>query len=222
MFDFPQNGWKSFFDGQIAQPYFSALTSALKSRIDSGAVVYPPCEKIFNCFRLTDFSDLKIIIIGQDPYHQPNQAMGLSFSVPEGVKIPPSLENIYKEITTDLGRPSHNIGGDLTPWAKQGVLLLNNQLTVEQGKPMSHKNLGWETFTYAVISEISKNASPCVFMLWGKPAQSKIPLIDKSRHLVLTAPHPSPLSAYSGFFGCKHFSLANDFLVMHGITPVSW
>lgn len=222
MFNIPQNDWQAFFEKEMRKSYFSGLCAELKKRYDRGDTIFPPREKIFSCFFLTDLNNVKVVILGQDPYHQPGQAMGLSFSVPENVKIPPSLENIYKEIRSDLGRMTHNTSGDLTRWAREGVLLLNNQLTVEKNKPMSHNGIGWETFTENAIKEISDNAPPCVFLLWGRPAQAKLPLINKSRHLVLTAPHPSPLSASTGFFGCKHFSVANDFLAMHGITPVSW
>lgn len=221
-FNLPNNGWAEFFRKELEKDYFKGLVDFLKERYASGAEIYPPRENIFNCFRLTDRKDVKVVILGQDPYHQPNQAMGLSFSVPSGIKIPPSLVNILKEIRSDLGRQSHISGGDLTDWAKQGVLLLNSLLTVEKSSPMAHKGRGWETFTDNVIKEIGCGNVPCVFMLWGRPAASKAAFIDRSKHLVLTAPHPSPLSASSGFFGCKHFSAANDFLAQMDITPVSW
>ncbi|MEG1923321.1 MAG: uracil-DNA glycosylase [Clostridia bacterium] len=222
MLKFPDNNWKDFFIIESQKPYFLQLLEFLKNRMEQGAIIYPAIENIFNCFRLTDKNNVKIVILGQDPYHQCGQAMGLSFSVPVGVKIPPSLQNIYKEITTDLQRNTHNIGGDLTPWAKSGVLLLNSLLTVEDSHPMAHKDKGWEIFTNNVIAEINNNGAPCVFMLWGNPAKTKLPLIDRSKHLVLTAAHPSPLSAYNGFFGCKHFSIANEFLSQMNITPISW
>ena len=222
IFHIPGNGWNDFFIQETSKPYFKELELFVKERINAGATVYPPLENVFNCFRHTDRENVKVVILGQDPYHQPGQAMGLSFSVPEGVKVPPSLVNIFKEINSDTGEPSVIKGGDLTPWAKSGVLLLNSLLTVERSQPMSHKGKGWETFTDTVIKEISQGEIPCVFMLWGRPAMSKIPLIDGKKHLILSTVHPSPLSAYGGFFGCRHFSRANEFLAAKGISPVKW
>lgn len=222
IFPFPGNGWRFFFGTESKKEYFRRLEDFLRSRYDERAVIYPPKEKVFECFRLTDRKDVKVVILGQDPYHQPMQAMGLSFSVPDGVKVPPSLVNIFKEIRSDLGREPHIENGDLRPWAEQGVLLLNSLLTVEKGSPMAHKGRGWETFTDNVIKEIGRGDVPCVFLLWGRPAAAKSVYIDRSKHLVLTAAHPSPLSAYSGFFGCRHFSAANDFLAQMGIAPISW
>ncbi len=222
LFNFPENGWKDFFERETGKEYFRRLEDFLRGRSKENAVIFPPREKVFECFRLTDRNDVKVVILGQDPYHQPGQAMGLSFSVPEGVPVPPSLVNIFKEIRSDLKRDSHIKGGDLRPWAEQGVLLLNSLLTVERSKPMAHKGRGWETFTDNVIKEIGRGDVPCVFLLWGKPAASKASLIDKSKHLVLISAHPSPLSAYNGFFGCRHFSATNDFLAEMGRTPISW
>ncbi len=222
LFSFPENGWGEFFARETRKEYFANLTDFLRARYSEGAEIYPPKEKVFECFRLTDRKDVKVVILGQDPYHQPMQAMGLSFSVPDGVKVPPSLVNIFKEIRSDLGREPHIENGDLRPWAEQGVLLLNSLLTVEKGSPMAHKGRGWETFTDNVIKEIGRGDVPCVFLLWGRPAAAKSVYIDRSKHLVLTAAHPSPLSAYSGFFGCRHFSAANDFLAQMGIAPISW
>jgi uracil-DNA glycosylase len=176
---------------------------------------------LYNCFRYTPLSSLKAVILGQDPYHEPHQAHGLCFSVKEGVKLPPSLVNIYKEIKSDLGICEPNCG-NLTKWAREGVLLLNTTLTVRAHMANSHSKCGWAWFTDSVIELISKNTQNTVFILWGGNARSKTPLIDKDRHLILQCAHPSPLSAYNGFFGCKHFSLTNDYLVAHGKTPIDW
>lgn len=187
-----------------------------------GAVVFPPADLVFNAFKLTPFDKLKVVIVGQDPYHEPGQAMGLSFSVPPGIRVPPSLENIYKELSADIPGfviPNH---GCLTSWAEQGVLLLNAVLTVQAGAAFSHRNQGWEEFTDMVIAAINAQASGIVFMLWGGAARNKGRSIDRSRHLVLEAPHPSPLSAYRGFFGCRHFSKANAYLQSIGKEPVNW
>ncbi len=176
---------------------------------------------IFNCFKYTPLKDLKAVILGQDPYHNQGQAMGLSFSVPNGIVPPPSLVNIYKELYTDLGI-SPVKSGDLTKWAKNGVLLLNTSLTVRGGLANSHKNIGWEVFTDSVIKKISDNKENVVFLLWGGNARSKKKLIDTKKHLILECAHPSPLSAYNGFFGCKHFSKTNEYLIKHGISPIDW
>lgn len=185
--------------------------------------VYPPAGKVLNALALTPFEAVNVVIVGQDPYHGPRQAHGLAFSVPEGVKAPPSLRNILKEIADDIydGSPPA-ICTDLSPWAAQGVLLLNASLTVEAGAAGSHASLGWTVLTDAVISELSEQRDHLVFLLWGRYAQSKAPLIDAQRHLVLTAPHPSPLSAYRGFFGCRHFSQANAYLEAHGRAAILW
>lgn len=200
-------------------PYYKELRAFLAEEYRS-RVIFPPMEDIFNAFKYCAYENVKVVILGQDPYYGDGQAHGLAFSVKRGVDIPPSLKNIYKEIETDLGiaPPSH---GCLESWAKQGVFLLNTALTVRKGQPLSHRGKGWETFTDHVISLLSARETPMVFLLWGANARSKKGLIDASRHLVLEAPHPSPLSAFSGFFGCKHFSKANAFLAARG-ESVDW
>lgn len=205
------NGWDELFKEEFAKPYFKELKSFLVSEYASKRV-YPPKRLILNAFDNTAYDDVNVVILGQDPYHNVGQAMGMSFSVPQGVAPPMSLVNIFKEINDDLGRPAKIDGGDLTPWAKQGVLMLNTVLTVEEHKPNSHQNKGWEIFTDKVISHLNERERGMVFLLWGRNAYAKKRLITNSRHLVLTAAHPSPLSAYQGFFGCKHFSKANKFL----------
>ncbi len=210
---------------EALQPY--KQSEAFKKTFDEAkrlaktGKVYPPSTHWFSALELTPLEKVKVVILGQDPYHQVNQAHGLAFSVQKGTKVPPSLNNIYKELERDLGikRPNH---GDLTSWAKQGVLLLNTTLTVEDSKPMSHKHLGWEPFTDAVIKAVNQKAHPVVFMLWGKHAQSKTGFINQDKHLVLTAPHPSPLSAHRGFLGCGHFSLSNAFLKRHGQEKIDY
>ena len=184
--------------------------------------IYPPASQVFEAFRLTPFSDIKVVILGQDPYHGQGQAHGLAFSVQQGVAIPPSLYNVYQELKNDIVDfriPDH---GCLLTWAQQGVFLLNTVLTVRAGSPQSHQHVGWQKFTDEVIKIVSQQRPHVVFMLWGASARSKIALIDQSKHLILQAPHPSPLSAHRGFFGCHHFSLANKFLMQHGVTPVNW
>ena len=183
--------------------------------------IYPPASRIFSAFDTTPFKNVRVVIIGQDPYHGPNQANGLCFSVNKGVETPPSLRNIFKEIEDDLGVPSP-ADGDLSRWANQGVFLLNATLTVRAGSPKSHAGYGWETFTDAAVRALAEKREHLVFMLWGSDAIRKGAFIDRSRHLVLTAPHPSPLSAYRGFFGCKHFSKANEYLKAHGYAPIDW
>lgn len=193
-----------------------------EERRRAGDTIYPEKENIFNAFKYTSFDNLKVVILGQDPYHEPGQAMGLSFSVPRGVDIPPSLQNIYKELKDDIPGfviPDH---GDLTPWAKQGVLLLNSVLTVKAHQAFSHSGQGWEEFTDAVIKAINDECENIVFLLWGSPARKKGAGIDREKHLVLETVHPSPLSAYRGFFGCHHFSIANDYLIAHGKAPIDW
>jgi uracil-DNA glycosylase len=212
--------WRCALAPELAKPYFKALDKEVTTRFTS-QTVYPTREVIFKAFTLCPLVETKVVILGQDPYHGADQAQGLSFSVPEGMKIPPSLRNIYKELESDLGitaRPS----GDLTPWAKQGVLLLNATLTVEAGQPGSHQGLGWEIFTDEVIKTISQENESVVFLLWGKFAAAKRFLIDESRHLVLVAPHPSPFSAYTGFFGSKPFSQTNDYLKQQHKTAINW
>jgi len=212
--------WRSVLRKQIQAPYFVALTEFLDSeRRDH--TVYPPESDVFNAFQLTPFDAVKVVILGQDPYHDDGQAHGLAFSVRPGVKPPPSLRNIFKELETDLGCPKPT-SGDLTPWAKQGVLLLNTVLTVRAHEPHSHRGKGWEQFTDAAISAVAGKAEPVVFVLWGAPAQKKSALIDPARHTILKAPHPSPLSAHSGFFGSRPFSAVNVVLESADSEPIDW
>ncbi len=213
-------GWKQELAAEWEAPYFQTLTQFVAGRYRN-ATIYPPGSKIFAAFDSCPFDDVKVVILGQDLYHGPGQANGLCFSVNPGIDIPPSLQNIFKEIHADTGAPIP-ADGDLTRWARQGVLLLNATLTVEAHQAGSHQGKGWETFTDHAIEALSRDRDNLVFILWGSYAKSKAPLIDKSRHLVLTSPHPSPLSAHRGFFGNHHFSLANDYLSRHGKTPVMW
>ncbi len=213
--------WEEIINNEKEQPYFKKLKTLIDARYET-TTVFPPKNKIFNAFTKTPFENLNVVILGQDPYHGINQAQGFSFSTPKEVKNPPSMQNILKEIYEDLQRPSQCLDGDLTPWATQGVLLLNTILTVEEGKPKSHHNLGWEIFTDNIIKYISANCENIVFLLWGSPAIAKTKLIDKTKHHILTAPHPSPLSSYRGFFGCKHFSKTNELLKQAGKTPINW
>lgn len=199
---------------------FARLAQYVRSEY-AGRLIFPPASKIFAAFDLCPFSKVKVVIIGQDPYHGDGQANGLAFSVAPNVEIPPSLVNIFKEIETDTGTPVPT-NGDLTRWESQGVLLLNSSLTVRAHSPASHSQIGWEMVTDAAISALSARRSNIVFMLWGSHARRKAGLIDRSRHLILEAPHPSPLSAYRGFFGCRHFSRANEYLVRNGIDPIIW
>ena len=212
--------WKEKLNDEWGKEYFRSLTDFVR-REYSTATIYPPASKIFEAFNLTPFGDVKVVILGQDPYHGPGQANGLCFSVGPGVPYPPSLQNIFKEIAADTSRaplPS----GDLRRWARQGVLLLNSTLTVEQAKAASHQGKGWEEFTDAVIRRLNEEADNIVFILWGSYAIKKGAIIDRERHLVLTSPHPSPLSAHRGFFGNHHFTRANDYLLSHGKTPIDW
>ena len=211
--------WKEILKEDFLSPNFVRVKENFL-RAKAAGEVYPPNTLIFNAFNLTPFNAVKVVILGQDPYHGAGQAMGLSFSVPRGVKIPPSLQNIYKEIYDDLGIAEPN-SGDLSYWAKQGVLLLNATLSVSAGRANSHSNFGWQEFTDAAIRKLSERAQNVVFMLWGNPAKAKASLIDASRHLVLTAAHPSPL-ARGAFFGCRHFSKANLYLAQHGKAPIDW
>lgn len=214
--------WKALLAEEFDKPYFAELTAEVRADYLLGEPpIYPPAKLVFNAFALCPVENVKVVILGQDPYHGPGQAMGLSFSVPDGVRIPPSLQNIYKEITDDLGTHMPD-SGNLERWAKQGVLLLNATLTVEQANAGSHQGRGWETFTDAVIQKISEETEHVVFLLWGAYAGAKANLIDESKHLVLKAPHPSPLSAHRGFFGCKHFSKANEYLDSSGKTAIEW
>lgn len=214
--------WNSVIGIEKEKDYFKKILQYVTNERDNGKIVYPAQQDVFNAFRFTDFSDIKVVILGQDPYHGPNQAHGLSFSVLPGVKVPPSLANIYKELANDINGfeiPKH---GYLAHWAKQGVLLLNNVLTVEAGMAHSHAKIGWETFTDHVIDVINNNLTGVVFLLWGSPAQKKGQFIDRQKHHVLTAVHPSPLSAHRGFFGCKHFSQANELITQQGKTAIDW
>lgn len=212
--------WKEQIGGEFDKPYFATLTDFVRAEYARGAC-YPPGRLIFNAFNLCPFDKVKVVIIGQDPYHEPGQAHGLCFSVNDGVSFPPSLVNIFKEIHSDLGTPLPSTG-NLTRWAVQGVLLLNATLTVRAHQAGSHQKRGWETFTDTVISTLSARRDNVAFILWGSYAQSKARMIDSSRHLVLRSVHPSPLSAHRGFFGNHHFSLANDYLTRHGASPIQW
>ena len=213
--------WYEVLKPQFEAPYFAQLKEFLVAE-RAQHTCYPPGSKIFNAFDSTPFDRVKVVILGQDPYHEPGQAMGLCFSVPQGVQVPPSLVNIIKEINTDLGTQIPTTCGDLTGWAEQGVLLLNATLTVRAHQAGSHQHQGWETFTDAAISALSERRQGVVFLLWGSYAIAKRKLIDPGKHLVLTAPHPSPLSAYRGFFGCHHFSLTNRYLMDEGLEPIDW
>jgi uracil-DNA glycosylase len=212
--------WKNLLKSEFDKTYMRELEQKLNEDYQN-KTIYPTTENIFSAFNLTPFEKVKVVIIGQDPYHGPNQAHGACFSVQPGIKIPPSLANIYKEIESDLGvkMPAH---GHLKSWAEQGVLLLNALLTVEDGKPMSHKNYGWEKFTDHVIDLINEKKENVVFMLWGSPAHNKAKNVDSKKHYVLKSVHPSPLSSYRGYFGCKHFSLCNQFLISKKIGPIDW
>ena len=216
-----ESSWKQRLQDEFDLPYMADLRQYLLDRKRNGAVIYPPGKLIFNALDSTPFGQVKIVIFGQDPYHGPGQAHGLCFSVPEGVAVPPSLLNIYKEIESDLGRP-RPASGNLQSWADQGILLLNAVLTVERGHASAHQGKGWEKFTDRVVAELNAGRENLVFLLWGSYAMKKGAIIDRDRHLVLTAPHPSPLSAHRGFFGCRHFSTANAWLESHGMNPVRW
>ena len=215
-----EESWKSQLHDEFNKPYFNQLVQFVKEEYSS-KTIYPPSKMIFNAFNYTPFNKVKVVIVGQDPYHQPNQAHGLCFSVNDGIRIPPSLVNIYKEINLDLGTPIPT-SGNLERWAKQGVLLLNATLTVREGAAGSHQGKGWEQFTDSVIDLLSKNRNDLVFMLWGSYAQKKGANIDQKKHLVMKSVHPSPLSAHRGFFGNKHFSRANEYLVLNGKSPIVW
>ncbi|TDB61008.1 uracil-DNA glycosylase [Photorhabdus khanii] len=214
--------WHDVIGNEKKQPYFLDTLAYVAKERQAGKTIYPPQQDVFNAFRYTELADIKVVILGQDPYHGPNQAHGLSFSVQPGIPAPPSLVNMYKELVSDIPgfqNPNH---GCLISWAKQGVLLLNTVLTVERGNAHSHANLGWETFTDKVIAAINEHRSGVVFLLWGSHAQKKGNFIDTNKHHVLKAPHPSPLSAHRGFFGCKHFSKANELLEKQGMAPINW
>ena len=215
-----ERSWKEALAGEFEKPYFAALAEELHREKQAGEVIYPPGKDIFKAFELCPLDKVKVVILGQDPYHGYGQAMGLSFSVPQGVQAPPSLKNIFKEIESDLGITMSG-SPDLRPWAEQGVLLLNSVLTVRAAQPASHSRIGWQTFTDAVIKLISDRCDGVVFLLWGNYARSKAALIDTSRHHVLEAAHPSPL-AKGAFFGCRHFSRTNGILVSEGKSPIDW
>ena len=216
-----QNDWLQAIGGEFRKPYYRQLYEFVKQEY-STRVIYPPADDIFNALHLTPLKDVKVLVLGQDPYHNEHQAHGLSFSVlPDQREIPPSLQNIYKELQDDLGCYIPD-NGYLEKWAKQGVLMLNTVLTVRAHQANSHQGKGWEQFTDAIIEAVNQKESPVVYMLWGRPAQSKIPMLTNRNHLILKAPHPSPLSAYRGFFGCKHFSQANEFLQRGGVAPIDW
>ena len=214
------NDWDEILKDEWQKPYYLKLRSFLKSEYSS-RTIYPDMGDIFNALKYTPFKDVRAVIIGQDPYHAPGQAHGLCFSVKKGIEPPPSLKNIYKELEDDLGikPPSH---GELVSWAKQGVLLLNTVLTVREGSPNSHKNMGWEILTDRIISELNKKATTVVFLLWGANARKKAEIITNPIHKKLITVHPSPLSAYGGFFGCRHFSRANEILQTAGLEPIDW
>lgn len=217
-----ESSWKDALKNEFTKPYFQQIVTFLKTEKAAAKTIYPPGPLIFNAFNQTPFNRVKVVIIGQDPYHGAGQAHGLSFSVPNGIKPPPSLVNIFKEIQTDTGVAMPHEYGNLTKWAEQGVLLLNAILTVRANEPASHQKIGWMEFTDAVIQKISAEKKGIVFLLWGRFAQDKQLLIDETRHFVLKAAHPSPFSADKGFFGCKHFSKTNEILVKQGSEPVDW
>ena len=215
------NDWADALKPEYKKPYYRELYTKINEEYAGGKTIYPPADDIFNAFHLTPLKEVKCVIIGQDPYHGEGQAHGLCFSVKPDVDIPPSLVNIYKELQEDLGCYIPN-NGYLVKWAKQGVLLLNSVLTVRAHQAFSHQGLGWEQFTDAVMNILNEQNRPIVFLLWGKPAQQKAAKLNNPNHLILKAPHPSPLSAYRGFFGCKHFSQANEFLNRNGLEPIDW
>lgn len=212
--------WDDFLQNEFRQDYFKKLSAFLKKEY-AEKTIYPPKQEVFAAFYYTDLDKVKVVILGQDPYHEPNQACGLCFAIKPGNPLPKSLQNIYREIHDDLGIQMSN-SGYLVNWAKQGVLLLNTVMTVERGKANSHKDHGWEQFTDNVIRKLNDQDQPIVFLLWGRNAMNKMPLLNNPKHLVLTAAHPSPLSAYNGFFGCRHFSRTNEFLVKNGLKPIDW
>jgi uracil-DNA glycosylase len=216
-----EDSWKKALSPLFERPYFTQITAHLKTEKALNRIIYPKGSLIFNAFNQTPFDQVKVVILGQDPYHQPGQAMGLSFSVPDDCKIPPSLMNIYKELQKDIGMPIPTTG-NLTPWAKQGVLLLNTALTVRADEPGSHSKIGWTQFTDDLIKLLSNEKTDIVFILWGNYASQKQILIDATKHKILKAAHPSPLSAYNGFFGCKHFSMTNQYLTQVKKDPINW
>lgn len=214
------NDWDEILENEFKKDYYLKIREFLKAEYSS-RIIYPPMFDIFNALRYTSFESTRVVILGQDPYHEPGQAHGLSFSVKKGIKIPPSLVNIYKELKTDIGMkiPNH---GELTSWAKQGVLLLNATLTVRQGLANSHQNIGWSIFTDNIIKALNESSKPVVFILWGGNARSKKKYISNPNHLIIESAHPSPLSAYNGFFGSRPFSRTNEFLSKNGFEPINW
>lgn len=214
------NEWDDILKDEFQKDYYLKLREFLK-REYSSYTIYPHMNDIFNALKTTSYSDVKAVILGQDPYHSPNQAHGLAFSVKETTPPPPSLINIFKELQSDVGTSPPKTG-NLTGWAKQGVLLLNTVLTVRRGEAFSHRSMGWEVFTDKIITILNDRERPIVFLLWGRPAQQKQSIITNKRHCILTAPHPSPLSAFGGFFGCRHFSKTNEFLIQNGMEPINW
>ncbi len=214
------NDWNEVLKVEFDKEYYKILRSFLKGEY-STETIYPPMGDIFNAFKATPYKDVKVVIIGQDPYHQPRQAHGMCFSVQKGVMTPASLKNIYKELNADLGCYIPN-NGYLMPWAKQGVLLLNTILTVREGRPLSHKGYGWETFTDNVLKKLNEKEESVIFLVWGASAKNKCALIDRNKHIILEAAHPSPLSAYYGFFNCRHFSKVNEILTSRGENPIDW
>lgn len=217
-----EEGWKRALSGEFDKPYFKRLTEFIRAEYaNPGYRIYPPAAKIFAAFDASPFETTKVVIIGQDPYHGPGQANGLCFSVNPGIQLPPSLRNIFKEVSDDTGAPFPN-NGDLSRWASQGVMLLNSSLTVREHSPKSHAGAGWEIFTDAAVRVLSEKRDNIVFILWGSDAIRKGAAVDRTRHLVLESPHPSPLSAHRGFFGNHHFSIANHYLSEHGLTPILW
>jgi uracil-DNA glycosylase len=215
-----ESSWKTALAAEFEQPYFAAISAYLKQEIAAGKTIFPPGALIFNAFNLTPFNKVKVVILGQDPYHNPGEAMGLCFSVPRGVRVPPSLVNVYKELKSDLDIPIAK-HGDLSSWATQGVFLLNAMLTVEKNQAASHKDIGWQHFTDAVIRTLSTEREGLVFLLWGNFAKKKAALIDSQKHLILESAHPSPLAG-NAFSGCKHFSKTNAYLLEHQQTPINW
>ena len=213
--------WDKFLNEEFQKPYFKELSEFLKREYRT-KTIYPPKKEVFSSFYFTDMDKVKVVILGQDPYHEPGQACGMCFAVKPGVQLPPSLQNIYKEIQDDLGVPMNYNNGYLVKWAKQGVLLINSVMTVEKGRANSHAGHGWETFTNNVIEKINTLDQPVVYLLWGNNARQKKQLITNPKHLILETVHPSPLSVYRGFFGCSHFSKANEFLVKNGAEPIDW
>ncbi|SSY80712.1 uracil-DNA glycosylase [Alysiella crassa] len=214
--------WQQVLGAEKAQPYFQQLLARIRAERERGDVIFPPAPEVFNALKLTEFGKVRVVILGQDPYHNVGQAHGLAFSVREGVQIPPSLVNIYKELGDDIAGFTAPTHGCLNRWAEQGVLLLNTTLTVRAHEANSHAQYGWQTFTDRVIEQVNQHREHVVFLLWGSHAQKKAAMIDRRKHLILTAPHPSPLSAYRGFFGCKHFSQTNAYLREHGQPEIDW